>query len=387
MTIPTDMSILNHIYAMPDVRDHRKVEEQLLMAETAIRASHSAIALADPSGKLTYANPAFLKIWGLDEPEHVLGKSFADLCQEKEKAEAVFRALRDGSGTEAAELTATRKDGTEFIVGLRASLIRTTEGKPTGVTISLADITQRKQLEEKQRELERMRTEFISNVSHELRTPLTSLKGFTKLMLLGKVPDPETQKEFLTIMYNQSEHLLRLIESLLEVSRIESGHFSIKKEPMQLEKVIRTAVESVGSLIAQKGMSIKEELPATLPEIEGDEGRLLQVVVNLLSNAIKFSPEGSSITVKAENTGDMLLVHVTDQGIGMPEEAQPRLFQRFHQVDGSATRSVGGSGLGLYISKQIVEAHGGRIWVKSKEGEGSTFNFSIPTGEGLRQQA
>jgi PAS domain S-box-containing protein len=364
---------------MARVRDHRKVEEQLLMAETAIRASHSAIALADPNGNLTYANPAFLKIWGYDDTENVLGTSFASLCHETEKAEAVFRALHDGSDTEAAELTATKKDGTEFIVGLRASLIRTADGRPTGVTISLADITQRKQLEEKQRELERMRTEFISNVSHELRTPLTSLKGFTKLMLQGKVPDPETQKEFLTIMYNQSEHLQRLIESLLEVSRIESGRFSIKKEPTQLEKVIRTAVESVGSLIAQKAMSIKEELPDRLPEIEGDEGRLLQVVVNLLSNAIKFSPDGSSITVKAENTGDELLVHVTDQGIGIPEDAQPRLFQRFYQVDGSATRNVGGSGLGLYISKQIVEAHGGNIWVKSREGEGSTFSFSIPT--------
>ncbi|MBM3149957.1 MAG: cell wall metabolism sensor histidine kinase WalK [Chloroflexi bacterium] len=349
------------------------------MAETAIRASHSAIALADPGGKLTYVNPAFLRIWGLDKLEHVLGKSFADLCQEKEKAEAVFKALRDGGGTEAAELTAIRKNGTEFIVGLRASLIRTAEGNPTGVTISLADITQRKQFEEKQRELERMRTEFISNVSHELRTPLISLKGFTKLMLEGKVPDPETQKEFLTIMYNQSEHLQRLIESLLEVSRIDSGRFSIKKEPVQLEKVIRTAVESVGSLIAQKDMSIKEELPAAFPEIEGDQGRLLQVMVNLLSNAIKFSPEGSKITVKAENTGDELLVHVTDQGVGIPEEAQSRLFQRFYQVDSSTTRNVGGSGLGLYISKQIVEAHGGRIWVKSKEGSGSTFSFSIPT--------
>ncbi|MBM3155107.1 MAG: cell wall metabolism sensor histidine kinase WalK [Chloroflexi bacterium] len=373
------MSILNHTYAMPNMPDQRKVEEQLLMAETAIRASHSAIALADPGGKLTYVNPAFLRIWGLDKLEHVLGKSFADLCQEKEKAEAVFKALRDGGGTEAAELTAIRKNGTEFIVGLRASLIRTAEGNPTGVTISLADITQRKQFEEKQRELERMRTEFISNVSHELRTPLISLKGFTKLMLEGKVPDPETQKEFLTIMYNQSEHLQRLIESLLEVSRIDSGRFSIKKEPVQLEKVIRTAVESVGSLIAQKDMSIKEELPAAFPEIEGDQGRLLQVMVNLLSNAIKFSPEGSKITVKAENTGDELLVHVTDQGVGIPEEAQSRLFQRFYQVDSSTTRNVGGSGLGLYISKQIVEAHGGRIWVKSKEGSGSTFSFSIPT--------
>ncbi|MBM4454758.1 MAG: PAS domain S-box protein [Chloroflexi bacterium] len=372
------MSILKPNCIMPKSPDQRKVEEQLLMAVSAIRASHSAIALADPSGKLTYVNPAFLKIWSLDEPEDVLGKSFADLCQEEEKAKAVFRALRDGSDTEAAELTATRKDGTEFIVGLRASLIRNTEGKPTGVTISLADITQRKQLEEKQRELERMRTEFISNVSHELRTPLTSLKGFTKLMLQGKVPDPETQKEFLTIMYNQSEHLQRLIESLLEVSRIESGRFSIKKEPLQLKTVIHTAVESVGSLIAQKGMHVKEELPDTLPEIEGDQGRLMQVVVNLLSNAIKFSPDGSEITVKAENTGDEILVHVTDQGVGIPEEAQPRLFQRFYQVDGSATRSAGGSGLGLYISRQIVDAHAGRVWVKSKEGKGSTFSFSIP---------
>lgn len=364
---------------MATLSQRKKVKQQLLMAEIAIRESHSAIALTDTRGHMTYANLAFLKVWGYTEPEDVLGKSLADLCKEKEKSQAVINDLRAGSDIESAELTATRIDGTEFIIGLRASRIVADNGRLTGIIISLADITQRKQLEEKQRELEKMRTEFISNVSHELRTPLQSIKGFTKLMLEDKVPDHDTQTEFLGIMYNQSVHLQRLIESLLEVSRIESGHFSIKKESVHLGNIIRTAVESLGSLTNQKTMAIVEEVPSELPEIDGDEERLMQVMVNLLSNAIKFSPEGSNITVKLENKVDQLVVNVIDQGVGIPEEAISRLFQRFYQVDGSATRDVGGSGLGLYISKQIVEAHGGRIWVESRVGKGSVFSFSLPT--------
>lgn len=362
---------------MSTLSQRKKVEQKLLMAETAVRESHSAIALTDTSGILTYVNQAFLKVWGYRETEEVLGKNLAELCNEKEKCKKVFSNLIAGSDIESAELTGTRIDGVEFSIGLRASRIVADSGQFTGITISLADITERKRLEEKQRELEKMRTEFISNVSHELRTPLQSIKGFTKLMLEGKVPDQDTQAEFLEIMYNQSVHIQMLVESLLNLSRIESGHFSIRKKTVHLGNIIRAAVKSVSSLTAQKDMTILEEVPSEFEVIEGDEERLIQVMVNLLSNAIKFSPEGSSITVKLENKGDFI-VHVVDRGVGIPAEELSRLFQRFYQVDRSAARDLGGTGLGLYISKQIVEAHGGRIWVESRVGEGSKFSFSLP---------
>jgi two-component system phosphate regulon sensor histidine kinase PhoR len=364
---------------MATLSQKKKVEQQLLMAEIAIRESHSALALTDIYGILTYVNQAFLKVWDYMETKEVLGKSLADLSKEKEKFQKVVDDLRAGSNIESAELTGIKTDGTEFIIGLRASRVVADSGKLIGITISLADITQRKQFEEKQRELEKIRTEFISNVSHELRTPLQSIKGFTKLMLEGKVPDQDTQKEFLGIMYNQSTYLQRLTESLLDVFRIESGRFSIRKKTVHLGNIIRTAVESVGGLTAQNNMTVVEDIPSELLEIDGDEERLMQVTVNLLSNAIKFSPEGSVITVKVESTTDYLVVHVIDQGVGIAEEAVSRLFQRFYQVESSAKRDVGGSGLGLYISKQIVEAHGGHIWVESKVDKGSVFSFNLPS--------
>ena len=229
-------------------------------------------------------------------------------------------------------------------------------------------------------QLEQHKNESISNISHELRTPLHSIKGFTKLMLQGKVPDSETQKEFLTIIDKLSEHLSKLIDNLLDMSRLESGQFQIQKRHMSIKNTIHDAVESFSSLDNEKGIVINEDILPTLPEMEVDGERVGQVMANLLSNAIKFSNDGGSVTVKAKVKGDELLVQVTDYGIGIAEEAIPHLFERFQQ--GEAPGRIGGSGLGLYISKQIIEAHGGRIWAESKEGEGSTFSFTLPLRQG-----
>ena len=361
-----------------DITERKQAEEQLLMAETAIRTSVSAIASIDLNGKLTYVNPAFLRIWGYDSPDEVLGRSLASLCEE-EKVQELVQALLTGTGTLGAEVTAKKKNGTEFIVGLRASLIVDAQGQPVGMTSSLADITERKRMEQEKRELDRMKSEFVSSVSHELRTPLHSIQGFTQLMLEGKATNPETQKKFLTIIDKQSARLGKLINNLLDVSHLESGRFSIQKQPLSIKKTIHEAIEGLRSLAVQNGMTINADTPATLPEVKGDEERLMQVIVNLINNAIKFSPDGGGVAVKAEAKDAELLVHVTDHGIGIPEQAMPHLFQRFFRAKDSA--SIGGTGLGLYISKEIVEAHGGRMWAESKVGEGSTFGFSLPLNQ------
>jgi signal transduction histidine kinase len=192
------------------------------------------------------------------------------------------------------------------------------------------------------------------------------------------VPDPETQKEFLTIIDSESEHLCGLIESLLDMSRIESCHFDINKAPMSLRDLIQGVVHGFHNTANGKNIALTEDIPAALPEIEADEGRLRQVMVNLLGNAIKFSKDGGKITVKAEAEDGKVLVQVTDCGIGIPEASMEHLFERFYQGDGSITRAYGGSGLGLYIAKQIIEAHGGRIWAESKPGKETTLFFIIP---------
>jgi signal transduction histidine kinase/PAS domain-containing protein len=229
---------------------------------------------------------------------------------------------------------------------------------------------------EKRYNLDPMQSEFMSNIVHELRAPLHSVLAFTKLLLEGDVSNTETQKEFLTIIAGQSEHLRKLVDELLDISPIESERFDINKERVAIADLLQGTIRDFNSVAKQKNIVIKENIPLQLPDIEADSQRLRQVMFNLLDNAIKFSNDGGSIDVSAEVRGNDLLVQLTDQGIGIAEEARKSLFEKFYQV--KSTTRVGGLGLGLYISKRIIEAHGGRIWVESVEGAGSTFSFTIP---------
>jgi PAS domain S-box-containing protein len=238
------------------------------------------------------------------------------------------------------------------------------------------DITQRKRAEEKMRQIDKMKSEFLSNVSHELRTPLQSISGFIKLLRRGQVPDKETRQEFLEIIDRESQYLGNLINSLLDMSRLESGRFEINKRPGPIRDTIVDAVRIFEGLARDKEITLTEDIPENLPEIEADSERLRQVVINLVGNAIKFSDPGGSVTVKAERRNRELLFQIIDRGIGIPEEAMKHLFERFYRAEDKMVR--GGAGLGLYISKQIVEAHGGRIWAESQADKGSTFSFTLP---------
>jgi len=290
------------------------------------------------------------------------------------------------------ETRALRKNGEEFDCEIAMSEVGVPAGSRRLFTVVIHDITERKRAEQMEaeaqaskareealRELDHMKSEFISNVSHELRTPLHAIRGFAKLMLRGKVPDTETQKEFLSIIDERSQHLGALIESLLDMSRLESGRFDIQKQHLLIKDIIHETIGSFYSLASEQGIVISEDIPATLPEIEADRERLGQVMVNLLSNAIKFSNGERSVIVKAEAKDDELVVQVTDHGIGIPKEAMLHLFERFYRAEDSMAR--GGAGLGLYISRQIIEAHGGRIWVDSKVGKGTTVSFALPLNQ------
>ena len=257
------------------------------------------------------------------------------------------------------------------VVRVASSVVTDAAERYLGEVMVVHDVT-------RERELEQMKSEFLANASHELRTPLHSIKGFVKLLVDGQVPDPETQKEFLDIVNEQTEHLGSLVDNLLDVSRMDAGHLELRREPLSVGHVIHKTVQKLSNLAKDKGIEFRIDVPAPLPMIEGDEERLTQVLTNLLHNAIKFSPGGGEVTMRAEVKDHKLLAQVTDHGIGIPEEAIPNLFERFYRVDSSMTRNTGGSGLGLHISRQIIEAHGGRIWVESKVGEGSTFGVTLP---------
>jgi signal transduction histidine kinase len=228
-------------------------------------------------------------------------------------------------------------------------------------------------------QLDRMKSDLLANVSHELRTPLTAIQGYTEAMeegLLGAVS--EEQREAFQVVKRNSRRLMGMIEQLLGFSRLEAGVGKLELAAFDLGEV---AAQVVGSVRAGHGpeLDLRLEAPAGLPVVRGDAGRIAQVLENLVTNAVKFTPAGGEIRVRVRRRGEEEVeVAVADRGIGIPAAAQPRIFDRFYQVDGSSTRAYGGMGLGLAIVREILDAHGRDIQVESEEGQGTTFRFSLP---------
>ena len=237
------------------------------------------------------------------------------------------------------------------------------------------------EIEEKGHELEianKHKSEFLANMSHELRTPLNAILGYTELILDNIYGDvPEKIKEILERLENNGHHLLSLINDVLDLSKIEAGRLTLSLNEYSMGEVIQTVITSVEALAAEKKLELKVIVPTDLTTGKGDEQRIAQVILNLLGNAIKFTEEGE-VRVEATVSNETFMVSVSDTGPGLSEADQKTIFEEFHQVDGSSTREKGGTGLGLSIAKRIVEMHGGRIWVESTHGKGSTFRFTLP---------
>jgi len=235
------------------------------------------------------------------------------------------------------------------------------------------------------KEVEQMKSDFVATVSHELRTPLTAIKGSIDLLTreLSTALDA-AQKELLNICDAQCHRLLSIVSDILDVSRFEASSLSIRLDRVDMATCIRTAARDMEKLAAQAGIRIEPEIEPDLGPLRADELRVSQVLTNLLSNAIKFSPSGSTVVVRARRTEEGILTSVQDSGCGIRAVDLPRLFSRFTQLESGPKRRAGGTGLGLVISKAIVEAHGGRIWVESVEGVGTTFSFLIPTAPDAR---
>jgi PAS domain S-box-containing protein len=249
------------------------------------------------------------------------------------------------------------------------------DGRFLGRLYGFRDVTQ-------ERELDRMKTEFVSQVSHELRTPLTAIKGFTELLLDGDAGEVnDEQQEFLDIVKSNVDRLVALINDLLDISRIESGRIKLDLAPIDLEAVIGSVAATMRPLLEGKNQTLTTTLQPNLPLAMGDRDRVVQVVTNLVSNAHKYTQSGGSITVFGEQSGDMLRIAVRDNGMGIPAEDLPKLFTRFFRVDNSLTREIGGTGLGLSIVKSIVELQGGTVSVESEPEHGSTFAFTLPVAK------
>ena len=231
---------------------------------------------------------------------------------------------------------------------------------------------------ERLKEVDRLKSQFLANMSHELRTPLNSIIGFSRVILKGiDGPITEQQRQDLEAIFNSGQHLLGLINDILDISKIEAGKMELAFEPTNLQEIIRGVMSTAIALVKDKPIELQQSVPADLPTVIADNRRIRQVLLNLVSNAAKFTDQGF-IRVEAKVEGDNVVISVSDSGIGIPPEKLPHIFEAFTQVDASPSRKYGGTGLGLTISRSFIELHGGRIWVESEMGKGSTFIFTLP---------
>ena len=223
---------------------------------------------------------------------------------------------------------------------------------------------------------ETLRRQLIGDVSHELRTPLTAIKGSMEALIDGVIPaEPETFE----LIYQEADRLQRLVNDLQELSRIESSALTLELTPLSLAELWKTATTGLKRQYSEKGVRLETDFPADLPEVQADSDRLSQVLYNLVGNALQYTSAGGYVTVAARRHGVDVHVRVQDSGIGIAAEHLPYVFDRFYRADRSRARASGGSGIGLTITKRLVEAQGGQIWVESKgEGKGSTFTFTLP---------
>ena len=253
----------------------------------------------------------------------------------------------------------------------------TTIGRQIGIAVENARLAQQASEVKILREVDRLRSELIANVSHELRTPLGLIKISSSSLLMDDADfDRATQRKFLLNISEESTKLERIVEHLLDLGRIESGRLRLDKQPTDLERLVANAIKSMEALSTRHRLT--SHFPAEPLVAAVDAKRVEQVLRNLLDNAIKYSPEGGTITVQAYADNVQILLAVSDEGIGIPAEEWERVFERFHRVENEITRRMRGAGLGLAVCQGIVEAHGGRIWVESQPGAGSTFCFTLP---------
>jgi len=249
--------------------------------------------------------------------------------------------------------------------------------------------TQLEKANEELKRIDEMKSEFVSVASHELRTPLAAIKNAVQLILQGKTGEiNENQKKFLSMADRNISRLTNILNDLLNLSKIESGKIEMKIEELDPRALTEFILSSLRPQAEGRSIQLKMEIEKKLPSVYGDREKVEQILTNLVGNAIKFTPEGGEISVSARPSprgGNKLAISVRDSGIGISEDQQEKIFEKFHQVEGSLHRSVTGTGLGLAITKGLVEAHHGEIWVESEMGKGSTFTFTLPISEGERR--
>ena len=376
--------------ALAQVRAERRFRELL-------EAAPDAIIEVDEDGRILTLNAVTEKSFGYSR-EELLGQPVEVLVPDHIRAShaghrAGYRAhpvtRRMGSGL---DLHGRRKNGTTFPVEISLSPVKSEDG--FRVTAVIRDITERREIEDRlqavqtsytrelefrNREIERAnrhKSEFLANMSHELRTPLHTVIGFSELLSEeSKGPLNADQKRFIDHIHKDSQHLLALINEILDLSKIEAGKLELRKEPLDIGAMLDDVLSSIRPQCLEKAIAIERHVDGPLV-VDGDRIRVKQILYNLLSNAVKFTPNGGRVQIDASPADGFGRISVTDTGIGIPHEEHESVFDTFHQVGAPGMRE--GTGLGLPITRRLVERHGGRIRLESEPGRGSRFTFTIP---------
>ncbi|HTP00771.1 MAG TPA: ATP-binding protein [Anaerolineales bacterium] len=329
------------------------------------------VLIADDAGLVLFANPAALRLFASRD---AVGHTVTEVVRHHQLVDAWQRCRQARQlQSESLEIPARR----QFL-----QLIVMPDRYSKGSLLFVQDLT-------RVRRLETVRRDFISNISHELRTPLASLKALTETLQGGALSDPEAGPWFLERVATEVDALTQMAQELLDLSRIESGQVQLDQADLQPKALLASAADRMRMQAERAALALRVECADDLPPVRADQSRVEQVLVNLIHNAVKFTRPGGSVVLSAAETNEageaaaaspaMVRFAIQDTGIGIPADDIGRIFERFYRVD--KARSGGGTGLGLSIARHIVEAHGGRIWAESLEGQGSTFYFTLPVGQ------
>ncbi len=349
-------SRLKHSYAT--------IEEERWKLSSVLSNMSDGVIATDNEGSITLMNEAAGILVGKN-PDEMIGDDLLDILQLEEKLVDISELQDSGS-----MIIDFSDDNQVFLIRASFSTVKDDEEDITGFITVLNDVTEEEKIEQERRD-------FVSNVSHELRTPLTTMKSYLEALTDGAWENKEIAPKFLEVTQNETERMIRMVNDLLQLSKMDADEYPLQKEHTEFVSFFHHIIDRFEMHLPET-FTLKREIPNKHYNVWIDKDKMTQVLDNIISNAIKYSPEGGKLLLRLENKQHYLLISIQDEGMGIAYDKLEKIFERFYRADKARTRKFGGTGLGLAITKELVEAHHGRIWAKSKEGNGTTIYFTLP---------